>query len=123
MKTLRVSVVEDNRAIRDGFVTLLNGEADTCCVCAFGSVEQALASPARDDVDVMLLDVDLPGATGADGIGLLRHHWPAARALVLTAFPDTEAVFRSICSGAGGVLLKKTPARQMDRNTASVSGK
>jgi DNA-binding NarL/FixJ family response regulator len=113
MRTLRISIVEDDPSTRDALVTLLNGEADTCCVCAFGSVEQALASPARDDVDVILLDVDLPGINGADGIGLLRHHWPAARALMLAEVPDPETVFQSICNGAVGHLLKRAPARRL----------
>ena len=113
MKTLRIAIVEDDVATRDGLVTLLNGEPDTRCVCAYGSVEQALASPPRDDVDVLLLDVNLPGVSGADGIGLLREHWPTAQVLMLTVFPDDEKVFRSICNGAVGYLLKKTPARRL----------
>ena len=110
---LRVAIIEDDPATRDGLVTLINGETDTRCVCAFGSVEGALASRQRDDVDVVLLDINLPGMSGPEGIVPLREHWPAARVLMLTVFPDEEKVFGSICNGAVGYLLKKTPARHL----------
>jgi DNA-binding NarL/FixJ family response regulator len=113
MKTLCIAIVEDDPATREALVTLLNGEPDTRCICAYNSVERALASPERHDVDVILLDVNLPGTSGADGIGMLRQHWPGAQALMLTVFPDAEKVFQSICNGAVGYLLKKTPARQL----------
>jgi DNA-binding NarL/FixJ family response regulator len=113
VKTLRIALIEDDRATREGLVTLLNGEPDTRCTCAFSSVEQALSSPPRDDIDVLLLDINLPGISGAEGIGQLREHWPAAQVLMLTVFPDADKVFQSICNGAVGYLLKKTPARQL----------
>jgi DNA-binding NarL/FixJ family response regulator len=62
VKTLRIGIVEDDRPTRDGLVALLNGEADTRCLCAFSSVEQALVSPSRDDVDVLLFDSISPGS-------------------------------------------------------------
>ena len=110
---LRIAIVEDDVATRDALVMLINGETNTRCVCAFGSVEAALASRQRADVDVILLDINLPGMSGAEGIVLLREHWPAARVLMLTVFPDEEKVFQSIRNGAIGYMLKKTPARQL----------
>ena len=110
---LRVAVVEDDRTTREGLVTLINGTSDYRCVGAYESIEAALGSRHNTDADVVLLDVNLPGVSGADGVTPLVQHWPSAQVLMLTVFPDVDKVFKSICNGAVGYLLKKTPADQL----------
>jgi DNA-binding NarL/FixJ family response regulator len=64
---------------------------------------------------VVLLDLGLPGMSGIDGITVLRKRLPGAALVVLTVYEDNDRVFRALCAGATGYLLKNTaPAKLME---------
>lgn len=111
--TLAVAIVEDDRTTREALATLIAGSLRYRCAGAYHSVEEALRSAGGRGVDVVLLDVDLPGMSGSQGVRPLRAHWPSAEILMLTVFPDVARVFESICNGAVGYLLKKTTAPRL----------
>jgi DNA-binding NarL/FixJ family response regulator len=114
-ESIRVAIVEDDPLTREGLALLINGSPGYCCVGKFRSVEQALAISKRDPVDVFLLDIHLPGMSGSDGVACLRQKFETAQVVMLTVFAEREKVFESICNGACGYLLKKTPpARLLD---------
>jgi DNA-binding NarL/FixJ family response regulator len=72
------------------------------------------AGPAEPP-DVFLLDIQLPGASGIEGIAPLLQRFPRCTVLMLTVFEDEEKVFQALCRGAHGYLLKNTePARLID---------
>jgi DNA-binding NarL/FixJ family response regulator len=110
---LCVAIVEDDRTTREGLAMLIDGSRGCRCVGAYRSVEEALQSGGGAGVDVVLLDIDLPGMPGSEGVRPLRGQWPAAEILMLTVFPDDAKIFESICNGAVGYLLKKTPAPRL----------
>ena len=66
----------------------------------------ALAAAGSVTPDVILLDVGLPGMDGIAGVGELRRVAPQARVLLLTVFEDEEKIFRAVCAGVSGYLLK-----------------
>ena len=110
--TLRVAIVEDDRTTRDALAALIDGTPGYRSVGRYQSVEEALR--AHDGAaDVILLDINLPGMSGALGVRLFRERWPTASVLMLTVFADQDKVFESICNGAVGYLLKKTPAARL----------
>ncbi len=99
-------IIEDNAAYRRATERALRAAANDA-LHAFSSCEEALAAPptvARPDV--VLLDVGLPGLDGIEGIGRLKQLAPDASILVLTVFEDDDKIFRAICAGASGYLLK-----------------
>lgn len=112
---LAVSVVDDDRGTREGLAALIGGTPGFRCVGTYASVEEALKRLATAVPDVLLLDIHLPGLTGSEGVRLLREKYPHTQVLMLTVFADEERVFESLCNGACGYLLKKTPpARLLD---------
>src|SRR5262245_55404673 len=112
---IRVAIVEDDPLTRDGLGLLIGGSPGYRCVGRFASLEQALAVSNREPVDVFLLDIHLPGMSGSEGVALLRERFQTAQVVMLTVFAEREKVFESICNGACGYLLKKTPpARLLD---------
>jgi DNA-binding NarL/FixJ family response regulator len=58
---------------------------------------------------VVLLDINLPGMPGSEGVRVLRELQPSLQVLMLTVFSGQDRVFESLCNGACGYLLKKTP--------------
>jgi DNA-binding NarL/FixJ family response regulator len=110
---IRVAIVEDDRATREGLAMLIDGTPGYTCAAAFESVEGALASISRLPADILLLDVNLPGIAGSEGVRLIRERAPALQVLMLTVFSEQDTVFASICNGACGYLLKKTPPARL----------
>lgn len=111
-------MVEDNHAFRNTVSRLLNQTDDIRCTHAFPACEDALALLAGGaTVDVILLDVELSGMNGIDGLRKIKAVRPVTRVVMLTVFEDHERVFRAICAGASGYLLKASP---FDRIVESV---
>jgi DNA-binding NarL/FixJ family response regulator len=110
---IRVTIVEDNPTMREGLAVLINGTPGYRCVGTYRSVEDALRLVGREVPDVLLLDIQLPGMPGTEGVGLLKEKYPSLQILMLTVYADEERVFESLCNGACGYLLKKTPPAKL----------
>ncbi|MGH9900648.1 MAG: response regulator [Pyrinomonadaceae bacterium] len=110
---IRAAIVEDDRVAREGLSVLINGTPGYACVGAYGSVEEALRARISEGPDVLLLDIHLPGMPGSEGVRVLREKHPALQVLMLTVYAEQDLVFESICNGACGYLLKKTPPARL----------
>jgi DNA-binding NarL/FixJ family response regulator len=110
---IRVAIVEDQRRTREGLRALIEGSDGYQCVGAWGSMEEALAFDGLAELDVILVDLGLPGISGIEGIAALRQRCPEAALVVLTVYEHNERVFRALCAGAVGYLLKNTPAAKL----------
>jgi len=109
-----VWLIEDNATFRGAAARVLEESGEIHCSGAFGRCEDALAALARGPAPrLILLDVGLPGMSGIDGIPLLRQQAPGALILVLTVFEDDEKIFRAICAGACGYLLKTATSGEL----------
>jgi DNA-binding NarL/FixJ family response regulator len=110
-----VAIIEDQTRTREGLRALIASSDGFECIGAWGSMEQALAADWRVQPNVVLLDLGLPGMSGIEGITGLRKRAPEAALVVLTVYEDNDRVFRALCSGATGYLLKNTaPAKLME---------
>ncbi len=109
-KRSQIWLIEDNDSFRNALVRVIKHQPTMTCDHDFASCEDALAALAGSKApDVILLDVGLPGMSGIDGIRRLREAAPNVRVIMLTMFDDHDKVFKSICAGAVGYLLKTTP--------------
>jgi DNA-binding NarL/FixJ family response regulator len=111
--TIRTAVVEDDEVTRECLRLLVGGTPGYSCVGTFGSVEEALARGFDEVPDVLLLDIHLPGMLGSEGVRLFQERYPALHVLMLTVYAEQGKVFESICNGACGYLLKKTPPARL----------
>jgi DNA-binding NarL/FixJ family response regulator len=120
---LAVGVVDDDRGTREGLAALIGGTPGYRCAGTYASVDGALEGLSTAAADVLLLDIHLPGLMGSEGVRLLRDRYPGTQVLMLTVFAEEERVFESLCNGACGYLLKKTPpARLLDAITEAHQG-
>ena len=112
-RAIRVGIVEDDRATREGLGMLISGTPGYKCVGTFRSVEDALRRPGGEALDVLLLDIHLPGMLGSDGVRLLQEKFASVEIIMLTVYAEEDKVFESICNGACGYLLKETPPARL----------
>jgi len=108
-KTITVAIVEDDEAMLSTLEKLITSTAGFSCSGAFQSCEEALPALGRDRPDVVLMDINLPGISGIEGVKKITSSDPTANILMLTVYQDDDKIFRSICAGARGYLLKRTP--------------
>ena len=111
--TLRIWAVEDNAAYRSA-LTFVFKKAAGMELQTFSNAEDALAAlRSADAPDALLLDVQLPGMDGISAISHFKELAPNVCIVMLTVFEDPQKVFRALCAGASGYLLKTLPAERI----------
>ena len=104
---ISVWLVEDNHTFRKTVARVLSDVEGVECSQYFARAEDALDALLGGGVpDVVLLDVELPGKSGIEAVSEIKAISPATRVVMLTVFDDHEKVFKAICAGASGYLLK-----------------
>jgi DNA-binding NarL/FixJ family response regulator len=119
-----VWLIEDNASLRRSVARVVDRVPGFRAAAMFQRCEDALAAlaaPGAEPPAIVLLDVGLPGMSGLDGIGRLKAAAPRALVVVLTVFEDDEKIYRAICAGASGYLLKTAPLAQLAAALAEVA--
>jgi two-component system, NarL family, response regulator DevR len=110
---LRLLVVDDHEVVRQGLVALLDRRAGFEVVAQAGTVAEAVAGARRHQPDIVVMDVRLPDGSGIEACREIRAELPGTRVIMLTSYPDEEAVMSAIIAGASGYLLKQIRARDL----------
>lgn len=92
---------------------LVGGTDGFCCPHHHGSVESLLVVLLSQPVDVILMDIELPGMSGIEGTRRVKALKPDCEVLMLTIYEENDKVFDALCAGASGYLVKKTPPAQI----------
>ena len=112
-RPLRLLVVDDHEVVRQGLVALLDRRAGFEVVAQAGSVAESIALAARHEPDLVIMDVRLPDGSGIEACREIRAARPETRVVMLTSYPDEEAVLSAIIAGASGYLLKQIRGRDL----------
>ena len=111
--TIAISIVEDQRDMRESLVEWLNNAAGLRCVGAHASAEEALRDIPGERPDVVLMDINLTGMNGIQCVGRLKQMLPRIQVLMLTTYDESDLIFDSLRSGANGYLLKNMPRAEL----------
>lgn len=108
MKAIKVVLFDDNAMIRDSLSMLINEYEDIVLTASFSDCSDLIRDLKNMHIDVVLMDIDMPGLSGIEGVKLIRKHFPGVQVLMQTVFDDEEKIFAAIAAGATGYILKNT---------------
>jgi two-component system, NarL family, response regulator DesR len=111
--TVRLLLADDQALVRGALSALLGLEPDLEVVAEVGRGDEVLDACREHEVDVALLDVEMPGLDGLDVTRQLKQALPAVRVLIVTTFGRPGLVRRALRYGADGFVVKDTPAREL----------
>jgi len=103
---IRVSIVEDDRPIRSALKEMINECDGLSCIGNYGDCEGALKDLLKNKPDVMLMDIELPGISGIEGVKIIKQKFPKVDVIMLTVHEDLSLVFKALSAGASGYLDK-----------------
>lgn len=109
MPTIKVSVVEDDPEVRQTLEAFLNRTFGFRCVSHYGHPAEALRELPRDNPDVVLMDIKMPGMTGIECVSRLMTLAPKIKVIMLTVYEENDAVYESLAAGALGYIVKSQP--------------
>jgi DNA-binding NarL/FixJ family response regulator len=113
-RPVNVWLVEDNHTFRDTVARVLNHVSGLECRSHFSNSEDALAALDEGALpEVILLDVELPGMNGIEAVKRIKSISPSTRVIMLTVFDDHDKIFKAICAGASGYLLKTSAVEKI----------
>ncbi|MGK7396717.1 MAG: response regulator [Candidatus Cyclobacteriaceae bacterium M3_2C_046] len=119
----RIVIVEDNEIVKDGFELLIDSMSHNKVVGSYLNCEDAIKNLNHDKPDLILMDLELPGMHGLQGIKHIKKILPQVNILVITVHENSELVFESLCSGACGYITKSTNYhRLLDAIDEAMSG-
>jgi two-component system response regulator DevR len=112
-RALSLLIVDDHEVVRQGLAALLGRRAEFHVVAEAGTVAEAIAAARKFRPDLVIMDVRLPDGSGIEACREIRAELPDTRVVILTSYPDEDAVLSAIIAGASGYLLKQVRARDL----------
>lgn len=123
---IRVLVVDDHPIVRAGIVATLLGQPDITVVGEAGSGPEAVVRVANEQreghpVQVVLMDLRMPGGDGVEATAQICAQYPDTRVLILTTYESDDNILAAIEAGANGYLLKASPENEIVSGVRSVA--
>jgi NarL family two-component system response regulator LiaR len=110
---IQIAIVEDDLEISQSLAELISKEKDFTLVKSFPDAESFVRAFMDLNVDVVLMDIGLPGQNGIQTVAKLKPRKPDVQFIMCTVFDDDEKVFQSLCMGATGYLVKNTTSDKL----------
>lgn len=120
-REIRVVVVDDHPVFRIGMVALLEEMDDVAVVGEAATEDDAVEVVLREVPDVVIMDLDLAGGSGAAATGAIRRARPEVAVLVMTMHGDDQPLFQAVRAGATGYLLKGAAPDELERALRAVA--
>jgi two-component system invasion response regulator UvrY len=119
---INVLIADDHALIREGLKKILDGESDMTVVGEANNVVELVTQLKRLAVNIILLDITMPGESGLDALKELRQKYPQVPVLILSFHPEHRFAVRALKAGAAGYLTKESAAEEVVQAIRKVVG-
>lgn len=109
----RVLIVDDHAAVRQGVRQVLNEQLHPDEQGEASSADEAIAMAARQDWDVVILDVNMPGKSGLEALRAMKRQNPRLPVIMFSVYPPDQVAQRFLAAGACGYVSKGGPAEEL----------
>lgn len=110
---VRVLLVDDHEVVRLGLMTLLEDLPWVEVVAEAGTAAEAISAVAREQPDVVVMDIRMPGESGIEACHEINNRWPETHVIMLTSYAEDELIFQALQAGASGYVLKQVGNRPL----------
>lgn len=110
---IRVILAEDHALVREGTRRILEGTDNIVVVAEAADGREAVAAVDRDEPDVAIIDIGMPGLNGIEATRRIKHDHPCVSVLIVTMHDDDQFIFAVLEAGAAGYLLKDVAGHQL----------
>lgn len=110
---IRVLIVDDHQLMIEGLKVLLEDEESISKVYGANSSDMAFELLEKYEIDVVLMDVNMPKVTGIEATALMKEKFPNIKVVALTMHDDISIITKMIKAGASGYLLKRTQMNEV----------
>ncbi|MBK6965308.1 MAG: response regulator transcription factor [Bacteroidales bacterium] len=115
MAPIQIVLVEDDDEIRDSIELFLSKPEDFRIVGSYGSAEEFIEAFEESHINVVLMDINLPGMNGIECVRIMKPQNESVQYLMCTVHEDQDKTFEALCAGATGYILKNaTPAQLVE---------
>ena len=105
---LKILIADDHSIVRRGLKQILSEIPDMAVIDEADSGEEAISKALKNDYDVIILDISMPGRDGLDVLKQIKAHKPKQHVLILSMYPEEQYALRTIRAGASGYLTKES---------------
>jgi DNA-binding NarL/FixJ family response regulator len=109
----RVAIVEDDNHLRKLFVEWVKSAPHLQLVAEYANAEDAMTKLPGIAVDIVLMDINLPGQDGIECVRMLKSARPETLFLMVTVYDDAQRIFQALAAGATGYLLKRATRTEL----------
>lgn len=116
MQSINIAITEDDHVTRENVRIYFDAHPLVQVKLVASSVEELLEKSTaypRPQIDLLLLDIGLPGMTGIQGIPLIKAQLPDTDIVMFTTYEEDDKIFPALCAGACGYITKRTPLAQI----------
>lgn len=122
-KKIKIALIEDIEELRKDLERFLRAQEEFNFICSAASVEDFITELDTLEIkpDIIISDIGLPGLSGIEGIAPIRKLAPLAEFMMISVLTDTDNIYKALCAGAVGYLIKNTAPNELKKAILTVN--